>query len=411
MTNRRLGIGIVGAGNIIKRHALAYGALPESARLIAIADIDLKRAKAAKTRFGFDHAHDDYQKLLARDDVDVVDICTPANHHARMVIDALQAGKHVLCEKPLATTLAQTDEIIQAADQHPALTVSCVLQLRSDPTHRRVRLMIQQGHIGRALFAHVNVRLRKKPAYYSSVPGRGSWKTDGGGVLINQAIHQLDALIYFLGDPVAVSAVMATFTQPIEAEDTIAGWVKFSNGAFATIDCTVCAHSKSFAIEVLGENAMMSLGGNPDANSFDWKIKAASGASQSTLKAQGLKECPAAPADPRPWTVAFQKTVSKLRGKSWIPPGHWGHTPFIREFLIAAQTGSPGPVPPREARRSVELAAALYESALTGHIVSLPLDSKSRVYRGVQAENMGENMARAVRPKPRALAPAEPRPT
>jgi len=393
MEQKPYGIGIIGAGNIVKRHAQAYISLPESARLVGVADIDRKRAEKAKSEFRFDAAFDDYHQLLARDDIQVVDLCTPANHHAPMVVDALKAGKHVLCEKPMATTLAEADDIIRVADEHPQQVASFVFQLRSDPTHRRIRRMIEQGLIGRPLVASVSVRLRKKPSYFTSSAGRGSWKTDGGGVLINQAIHQLDALVSFLGDPVAVSAVMDAFVQPIEAEDTITGWVKFSSGAFATIECTLCAQGKSFLIEILGENAALAIGGNPDANKFDLKIKAQGSAARQALETQGKKASPAAPADPASWKMGIQKVAAKIGGRPWKPPGHWGHTPFVREFLTAIETGSTGPIPPREGRRSLELAAALYESALTQSVVRLPLDSTSRVYNGVDPANIDRDVA------------------
>jgi|GEM_PF-68191 len=386
MEQEPFGIGIIGAGHIVKRHASAYRSLPQLARLVAVADIDLKRADAAKERFGFAQAYEDYRELLKRGDVEVVSVCTPAHCHARIAIDAIEAGKHVLCEKPMATTLADADDIIKACQQRPGPVVSFVFQLRSDPTHRRMKRMIELGHIGRVLKANLTVRLRKKPAYYTSAPGRGSWKSDGGGVLINQAIHQLDGLISFLGEPVQASAVMDTFVQPCEAEDTIVGWVKFKSGAFATIDCTVCAHEKNFSIEVTGENAGMRVSGNPDGHMFAWQVKAPGSAARKAVRDAGLKECPPPPKDPPKWKLQTGKLVSKSRRREWQPPAHWEHTPHVREFLEAARAGAGAPIPPAEARRSIELAAALYESAIKGRVVSLPLDSGSTFYHGVTAD-------------------------
>lgn len=384
MDERPLGIGIIGAGHISNSHAVAYRSLPHLASLVAVADTDGRRAKAAKDRFRIPDACEDYRDLLARDDVDLVSICTPPDLHVPMVIDAIEAGKHALCEKPPATTLAGADEIIGVADANPKTLVSFVFQLRSEPTHRRMRRMIELGHTGRILKANVSLGLRKRPAYYTSVAGRGSWKTDGGGVLINQAIHQLDAAISFLGDPVRVCAAMDTFIMPCEAEDTIVGWIKFRSGALATIDCTVCAHKRRFLIELLGENTGMSIGGDPDGRKFDWRVQSRSRSVGKTVERAGRHECPSPP-DPPKWKLRAQKLVAKSRRREWVPPVHWGHTPFIRDFLQAVRTGSDTPMPPREARRSLELAAALYESALTEAVVSLPLGAKSVVYRGVNA--------------------------
>jgi predicted dehydrogenase len=398
MQVQSLGIGIIGAGNIIKRHATAYRSLPDLARLVAVADIDLPRAEKARALYGFQQAYDDYRPLLARDDIDVVSVCTPADFHAPVVIDAVRAGKHVLCEKPMATTLAEADEIIRIADEHPQVKLSFVFQLRSDPSHRRVRRMIERGHVGRVLMAKVCVWLRKEKAYYTNVPGRGSWKNDGGGVLVNQAIHQTDALISFLGEPVEVSAVMDTFVQPIEAEDSISGWVRFAGGAIGTIDCTVCAHRKQFTLDVLGENAAMRVGGDPDGKAFEFRIDARGSAARKALSSLAYQEVPAPPADPNKLLMGIQKLVSKSKRKAWTPPAHWGHTPHVREFLEALRNNSAPPVPPRAARRSLELATALYESALTKQIVTLPLDESSRLYHGVQKDE--------ARPAPRRAAPA-----
>ncbi len=398
MQHQPFGIGVIGAGHIIQRHASAYRALPQLARLIGVADIDPKRAAAAKDRFKFAEAYNDYHELLARDDVEVASVCTPAGCHAPIVIDAVRAGKHVLCEKPMATTLADAVEIIQACGQNPGSTVSFVFQMRSDPVHRRIRRMIDLGQIGRVLKANVTVRLRKKPAYYTSTPGRGTFKVDGGGVLVNQAIHQLDALISFMGEPVEACAVMDTFVMPCEVEDTIVGWVKFAGGAIATIDCTVCAHERNFAIDVLGENAGMRVSGDPDGQKFAWQVKARGGAAAKALRAAGLKECPS-PADPPKWKLRLQKTMCKLRRREWQPPGHWEHTPLVREFLESARAGAEPPVPPAEARRSIELATALYQSAITRTVVRLPLQPGSPLYHGVKPECVAsvEHEAEAVR--------------
>ncbi len=388
MTPEGLGIGIIGAGHIVERHLAAYRSLSDLARIVAVADIDLNRAEAAQRKAGAQFAFDDHRRLLERSDIGAVDVCTPANFHAPVVIDALQAGKHVLCEKPMATTLADADAILKEAQRNPKLAVNFVFQLRAEATHRRMRELIRNGEIGRPLVSSLNVRLRKKAAYFKSGVGRGTWKVDGGGVLINQAIHQLDALLSFLGDAIEASAVMHTFIQPTETEDTLAGWVRFAGGALATIECTTCAHGKHFAIDVLGENASMRIAGDPDGHAFDWQVKAPCATARNAIVNKGLKLVPPPSSLQNPLASGFAKLAAKIRGKQWMPPDHWGHTPFIRAFLEAIRGGNPGPVPVCEARRSLELCAALYESALHRRVVSLPLDSSSSVYNGVKTEKM-----------------------
>ncbi len=383
-----LGVGIIGAGVIMRRHATAYRCLPEFARLVAVADIDQARAIEAKREHGFQEGYTNYRDLLSRDDIDLVSICTPPQSHTPIIIDALEAGKHVLCEKPMARTLEDADRTIPVADRHPRLALSFVYQYRSDPTHLRVRQLIQNKELGRILMANVRVRAKRMPAYYAATPGRASWTTDGGGVLINQAIHQLDALIFFLGTPVEVSAAMETFLQPTESEDTLVGWINFESGAFATIDCTVCAHEDWFAIDVLGENAQTTIRGDPDRHYCTWEVESKSTAVQRALRASGLRAFPDLPSAPRRSTVRAQKVICKLRGRQWLPHQYYGHTPHVRDVLECLRSSKPVPVPPREARRSLELAMALYESALTRQTVRLPIDSNHVFYRGVTPDEV-----------------------
>lgn len=377
------GVGIIGAGNIAQSQSWAYGSLPDLAQLVAVSDVNLARAESTKRRFGFKAAYQDHRDMLARDDIGVISVCTPANLHSGVVIDAIESGKHVICEKPIAHTLKEADDIIAAADRHPESMVSFVHQLRSDPAHQRTRRMIQQGLLGRILTASASVRSPRTSAYFAAVPGRGSWASDGGGVLVNQAIHQLDALITFLGNPVEVSAVMDTFLQPMEAEDTIAGWIKFESGAFATFDCTVCSHDEGATIDVLGQNASVRITGRSNLRPSSWLLQARSSAVSRALRSTGLKDCPPAPVDPGIWKMRSKKVLNRLRGQESRPPAHWGHTPCLREFLQALKSGGEAPVSPKEARRCLELAIAAYESALSSVPISLPLDDRSPLYSGV----------------------------
>jgi len=383
MQRSTLGVGIIGAGIILRRHAIAYRCLPELARLIAVADIDSSRAEAAKREHRFAYSYTDYRELLARDDIDVVSVCTPPQVHTPVVIDAVRAGKKVLCEKPMARTLEEADLAIQTCDSQPEAKVGYVFQYRTDPMHMRIREMVKTGALGRVLLAHVRVRAQRMPAYYARVPGRGSWAVDGGGVLINQSVHQLDALISFMGAPIEVSAVMDTFVQPTEAEDTLAGWIKFENGALATVDCTVCAHEDCFEIEVIGENAQTAVQGSIDRQYCDWSLKSKSSAVERALRRSMSRDFPGLPAGRTASRMKAEKLACKLRGRPWLPPRHFGHTPYVREFLKSVCSGQDLLVPPREARKSLELAVALYASAITRETVRLPIDERSSFYHGV----------------------------
>jgi predicted dehydrogenase len=393
MSDKQLGVGIIGMGNISRAHGVAYKCLPELARLVAVADIDPGRARAAKDKYGCRNAYQDHRDLLGRDDIDVVSVCTQAQDHASVVIDALKAGKHVLCEKPIAHTLAAADSIIAVAEGNPKVLMSTVYQIRSDPACARTRRMIQRGHLGAVVLGTASARFMRSPGYYASSPGRGTWKTDGGGVVINQAIHQLDLLVAMLGEPVEVASLTGTFIQPIETEDTAAALIKFESGAFATFECTVCAHRELFAVEVLAENASVTIAKESDWQHCSWHLHSNSASVARALRSSGERECPSFADGPGRKTLLVQKVMCKLRHKEWLPPHHWGHTPHVREFLEAVRSGGPAPVPPREARQSLELAYAVYLSAMTGKRVSLPLNEGSPVYNGVSAGLFAEAKA------------------
>ena len=243
--------------------------------------------------------------------------------------------------------------------------------------------MIRSNSLGKVLMATVRVRAKRMPGYYSAAPGRGSRRIDGGGVLINQAIHQLDALLSFLRNPTEASAVMNTFLQPTEGEDTLTGWVKFESGAFATIDCTVCAHEDWFAIEVLGENAQTMVSGTIDRHDCDWTIASKSSAVKRALRMTGQRAFPNLPSTQPLWRVRAEKLLCKLRGRRYLPPWYWGHTPYIREFLNSIGTSAHVPVPPLEARRSLELATGLYVSAMTGETARFPIGPGHAFYAGI----------------------------
>jgi predicted dehydrogenase len=375
-------VGIIGAGAVLKRNALAYLRLPELARLVAVSDIDGGRAEAARKLYGMQAAYENYDELLARDDVHVVGICTRPNLHPRLVIDAVRAGKHVLCEKPIAQSLEGADEIIAACEQHPESQVSCLYQWRRDPAVMMLNHLVEQDHLGRVVMADVHLRAWRDDSYYQG-GGRESWAVDGGGVLIVIAIHQIDMILSLLGDPVEVSARMDTTVKPSEAEDTLVAWVRFDSGALATIRCTICDQENRFAVEILGERARVGVRGGGGIHNCEWEVHARDAATERSLREIARQRAPHRGKGPGPLAVRVLERLSRLRGRPWLPPSRWWHTPFVRHFLEAVLSGGPAPVPPREARRSLELVTAIYQSAITGSSVRLPLDSSSPLYSGV----------------------------
>jgi predicted dehydrogenase len=393
--DRPLGVGVIGAGGVSRLHSLALCALPELARPVAVADLDAGRREQTRQLYGFDATYENYKDLLARDDVDVVSICTRPSTHARIVTDALEAGKHVLCEKPIAHTLAQADEIAAACARHPQQRVSFVYQWRLDPAIRRLVRLAEAGHLGLVVAADVQLRTRRSDHYYEPAARRESWDLDGGGVLAVVAIHQLDVLIQTLGEPAEVSGRMATFLKPTEGEDTLVAWIRFRSGALVTFSCTVCSFQDDFSIEVFGEKASVHLRGGPQglppcAHACSWQLAARDRAARRRIDSIGLRESPAPPRDPSFVSTQLRSRWARFRGRPWLPPLHWWHTPALRQFLESLRQGEPAPIPAADARRSLELAAALYESALHERIVKLPVAASSPIYAGVHGVELRE---------------------
>ena len=212
---------------------------------------------------------------------------------------------------------------------------------------------------------------------------------------MNQAIHQLDSLISFLGDPVEVSAVMGTFLRPIEAEDMLAGWVRFASGACATVECTVLAHQDIFTIDIIGEHSQIRIEGSPLCHRCLWSLSSSSSATKHALVRSALRDHPDPPRDPQRAEVMAEKIFCRLSGRTWLPPNHWGHTPYVKDFLESVSAAATSGVSSREAKKSLELATALYMSAFTGTSVTLPISGGIPFYEGIAAAVTSSTQAQA----------------
>jgi UDP-N-acetyl-2-amino-2-deoxyglucuronate dehydrogenase len=364
-----IGVGIIGAGSVSNAHAAAYLSCRRRATLTAIADVDVSRAQALRRRTGAEAAFADYHELLGRSDIDAVSICTPAATHAEIVLDAIRAGKHVLCEKPIATRFGDAGALIDASAGHPELCVSCVFQHRDDPALRRARWILGERVIGDVFSAHLAAHVHRNASYYQE--GRGDRQTDGGGALIVQGIHLLDALVWMLGDVSSVSGTMGTFIHDIQTEDAFVGWARLSGGAAASIECSTGAPRDDYAFDILGREACLSLRYRPGwARMWELDVRCHDRRQAWAIRRGAERRFPPATRLRAPHTArlaASRVTRSPRR------PGHLGHTPHISRFLDAVESGGASPVSPSEACRSLELVEALYRSASGRVQVDLPL--------------------------------------
>ncbi|CAM4510384.1 Gfo/Idh/MocA family protein [Paenibacillus typhae] len=225
-----LGAAIIGCGAIAPLHVNAIASV-EGARLVAAADSNARQAAAFGAVYGCETVPD-YHELLERTDIDVVHLCTPHYLHAQMAIDFLNAGKHVLTEKPLAADVPSARRIIETADCSKG-QLGIVFQNRYNEPSQRIRQVIDSGQLGRLVCMKGVVTWHRSEQYYSESGWRGKWATEGGGVLINQTIHTLDLLQWFGGEISAVSGSVSTdvLDGVIEVEDSAHACITFANKA------------------------------------------------------------------------------------------------------------------------------------------------------------------------------------
>jgi UDP-N-acetyl-2-amino-2-deoxyglucuronate dehydrogenase len=352
MAGTEIGFGLVGTGMIARYHADAI-AQTQGARLRAIcrsasAGDDPERGARmaeAEARFGVP-CETSYEALLAREDVDVVCICTPSGLHAEQAIVAAHAGKHALVEKPMALRVADADAMI-AAFNGANRRLGIVLQRRADPVFRAVRNAIEAGQLGKLTLGSVTVPYYREQSYYDSADWRGTWTLDGGGALMNQGIHLLDLLVWYLGEVAEVRASMATLAHQIEVEDSIVATLRFASGALGSIAATTAA-APGFPhrVEVYGERGGVQMEGEGVAR---WEIHA-----------------------PPPAEVVASLAAGHTGAGAGASPGGIamaGHLRLIGDMVGAIWVGRSPLVPGEEGRRALAVAQAIYEAAQTGRVV------------------------------------------
>jgi predicted dehydrogenase len=351
-----IGIGIVGAGIIAEQHAKACADLAGRVRLLAVADVSPENLMACAERHAIPHAYPDHRALLERDDVDVVVVATPPCFHEDVVGDALAAGKHVLCEKPLAHTLEAADRIVDAARAYPG-RLSVVHQFRWWPEVQRTVWLRDHGHLGSLLFGRFSRFARfNRPGKAPRRAWWGAWDVAGGGAVMTQLIHELDLMCHVFGRAAEVTAVVDTLKEDILSEDSCSATVRFASGAVVSAFGTMVAHRSSAGFDVIGTEG--------SAHS-PWTFESMDRARRDEGRAAALAAHP----DPGPDAQSSD------------------HTPYLRAVADAIEAGAPLPVGPDEALACVELCTAIYASALTGAPVALPLGPGSPCYAGVTAED------------------------
>src|SRR2546422_4260669 len=246
-----LRFGIIGCGVIGSTHAEAITNLP-GAQLVAVADITPIHAQKLADMYNVT-AYTNLQEMLDRKELDVVNICTPSGNHREHACAAMRSGRHVIVEKPMEITLPAIEEMLRV-QQECGVKLAVISQHRFDPASLKVHDLIEEQACGRLVLGNAIVPWWRSQAYYDSGEWRGTWQFDGGGVLMNQSIHSIDLLQWFMGPVRSIYAYTDTLAHRMETEDVAVAVLRFANGALGTIAATTGAYpGVSTRIEIYGD--------------------------------------------------------------------------------------------------------------------------------------------------------------
>ena len=342
-------IGVIGVKGIGKTHINAIVS-SENAELFAVADINREAGKTAASNYGVEW-YRNYEEMLEQKDLDAVTICTPHFLHSPMALKAFAYNKHVLVEKPMAISVSEADEMIRES-RKKGLKLGVVFQERTKPLNQEVKKLIDSGEIGRIYRACMEACYFRTQAYYNRDSWRGKWATEGGGVLINQAIHDLDLFQWLLGKPVKIQGRIGTMYHQIEVEDLASATVLFENGAQGVFQASVIDPIRTRRLEVCGDKGKIELNGEPR---------------RAVLK-KNLREYIASG---KIWDSSQEFEWFEIKPKIEMISGHRA---VIEDFAQAILFDREPLVNGEEGRRALEMVNAIILSSYEERTVSLPID-------------------------------------
>jgi UDP-N-acetyl-2-amino-2-deoxyglucuronate dehydrogenase len=242
---------LVGCGVIGPTHAEAIQSLPD-AELVAVVDIDAERARKLAGQYGA-KPYTDMAEMLASEQVDVVNVCVPSGLHGEIACQAMRTGRHVIVEKPMEITREAMEKMLRV-QRETGVKLAVISQHRFDLASAQVHKLVEEGAFGKLVLGNAVIPWWRSQAYYDSGAWRGTWKLDGGGVLMNQSIHSIDLLQWMMGPVKSVYAYTDTLVHRMETEDVAVAVLRFANGALGTIAATTGAYpGVTTRIEVCGD--------------------------------------------------------------------------------------------------------------------------------------------------------------
>lgn len=347
-------IAIIGAGAIAPAHIKGYLEFPEECKIVALCDIYPEKAEKLAKQFDLNvDIYDDYQKIVDRTDIDLVSVCTPPYTHAETAIDLLNAKKHVLVEKPMASSLEECDAM-NAAAQKNGMILSVVAQNRFLTPMMKLKHVLDSKLMGPIVHTQVDSYWWRGHCYYD-LWWRGTWEKEGGGCTLNHAVHHIDIFQWMNGMPSEITAVMSNASHDnAEVEDISIAIGRYDNGSLVQITSSVIHHGEEQQLIFQGKNARVSV---------PWKLKA------SKSKQNGFPE----------EDVDLEEKLQQVYDEQQELQFE-GHAGQIHDVLQAVQGKKTVLVDGIQGRQTLEFITAIYQAASLGKTVKLPLNEDSPFY-------------------------------
>lgn len=345
-----INVAVVGCGRIAKRHIELLGNNHiEGAKLVAICDINPDKEKEYSLKYNVPFFIDMDEMMSADLNVDLVSVLTESGNHAKHVINLAKYKKHILVEKPMALSLKDADDMINACDRNN-IKLFVVKQNRFNIPVQKLRQAVEADRFGKIFLGTIRVRWCRPQEYYDQDSWRGTWALDGG-VLTNQASHHVDLLEWMLGDVESVYAKSITALAKIEVEDTAVVLLKFTSGALGVIEATTAIRPKDLegSISILGEKGSVEIGGFAVNKMLHWNFN-----------------------------LPVPEDTDVLEKYSENPPDVYGfgHKTYYDHVIDCIVNNKQQLVDGLEGRRSLELITAIYESIETGKEVFMRFSPK-----------------------------------
>ena len=350
---KRYKVAVIGAG-IGATHIASYRVMPEKFEVAAVCDLDTERAAKAVAGLSGTRIVSDMEEIISDPEIDIIDVSLPPFLHHGPTMRALSAGKHVICEKPFATSQAEAQTAVDFAEKQGLKIYPC-FQYRYGRGFYQLTHLVRSGWAGKPYVASLETHWKRGPAYYE-VPWRGTWKSECGGAVVGHAIHIHNLATHLLGPVRSVAAMLDTRVNPIETEDCGAISFQMESGALVTSSITLGAATDTSRFRVCFQNVTAESGQEPYRVGADgWVFTASSPERQGELNGE-LEKVPEGPAR---FEGLFEEIYKDLQGD-----------PAAR------------PTNADDALHSTDLISAIYESARNGTIVHLPLTPESEMYKG-----------------------------